>query len=233
MSSHRCSLMLFVLCSIVSSDTDEMKSVMEGDSVTLNTELSDVLRYRILWMFGPQKIHLAEIDNQNIYMFKSNETFGDRLQVDRQTGSLSIRNIRTEHSGRYEVQKYIQRGIYIDRFIVTVYARLPVPVITSNSSNCSSSSSQRSVSRCSLLCSVVNVSHVSLSWYKGNSLLSNISVSNLSISLSLLWRLNIRIKTPTAVCSTILSATRLNMWTSVHSVSHVQALSGVVVLLKL
>ncbi|XP_056304265.1 uncharacterized protein LOC130216396 [Danio aesculapii] len=162
-------------------------SVTEGYSVTLNTDVTEIQRFdQILWMFGPQETRIAEIYRQNIDMFDSNEIFGDRLKMDRQTGSLTITNITTELSGLYKLTIISKRLNSHQTFTVTLYGPLPIPVISSYSTTCNTRSSlSPSVSRCSVLCSVVNVSAVSLSWYKGNSLLSSISVSDLSISLSL------------------------------------------------
>ncbi|KAK7126574.1 hypothetical protein R3I94_017916 [Phoxinus phoxinus] len=174
----------------VFGDAEEVKSVSvtEGDSVSLNTDVQVQRDDHILWMFGPQDTRIAEIikRDQINYIFVSNDgIFRDKLKLDNQTGSLTIINIRTEHTGLYELT-IIRSRKTLKRFNVTVYSPLPIPVISSNSSNCSSSSSSRStVSRCSLVCSVLNVSHVTLSWYAGISVLSNISVSDLSISLSL------------------------------------------------
>uniref|UniRef100_A0A8C1VZ77 Ig-like domain-containing protein n=1 Tax=Cyprinus carpio TaxID=7962 RepID=A0A8C1VZ77_CYPCA len=138
----------------------------------------------IQWRFGSENTSISEIDvmadSMVVYDDILDERFRDRLKLDYQTGSLIITNTRTEHTGLYQLQSYTVSK----RFILTVYAHLPVPFIYSDCSS-SSSSSSSSQQNCSLLCSVVNVSAVTLSWYKGNSLLSSISVSDLSISLSL------------------------------------------------
>ncbi|XP_026075346.1 uncharacterized protein LOC113054194 [Carassius auratus] len=132
-----------------------------------------------LWTFGPGNTRIAEIhvlaDSMTLFDDVLDGIFRDRLKLDDQTGSLTITHTRTEHAGHYKLD--IKRAI--KNFSLTVYGVLPVPVISRNSSSSSSSSS------CSLVCSVVNVSHVTLSWFRGTSLLSSISVSDLSISLSL------------------------------------------------
>uniref|UniRef100_A0A8C2BMW7 Ig-like domain-containing protein n=2 Tax=Cyprinus carpio TaxID=7962 RepID=A0A8C2BMW7_CYPCA len=159
--------------------------VMEGDSVTLHTDVTEIHRHYkqyLYWWFGPEDTRLVEViqfdEKTQDIRYYHDVIYRDRLQIDNQTGSLTIRNIRTTDSGLYQVNS----PLLTELFNVTVYARLPIPVIT-RYSTCSSSSG--SLQNCSLLCSVLNVSHVTLSWYKGNSVLSSISVSDLSISLSL------------------------------------------------
>ncbi|XP_051977640.1 natural killer cell receptor 2B4-like isoform X3 [Xyrauchen texanus] len=187
-----CLCLLIEFKGVFGVDTDGLKSVsvMEGDSVPLHTDLTEVQREdHILWMFGPQETRIAEIYKHDIDMHENYEIFRDKLQLDDQTGSLIIRNIRIKHSGLYKLQIISNRGNSHKRFNVTVYAHLPVPVIINNSSICSSSSSsssgRSSSPKCVFQCSVVTVTHVTLSWYKGNSLLSSISVSDLNSSLSL------------------------------------------------
>uniref|UniRef100_A0A673HTN3 Ig-like domain-containing protein n=1 Tax=Sinocyclocheilus rhinocerous TaxID=307959 RepID=A0A673HTN3_9TELE len=155
-------------------------SVKEGDSVTLNSGLTEIMDDdEIQWRFVSENALIAEInkptDISTVFDDVLDGRFRNRLKLDKQTGSLTITNITTHHAGEYEQRT----NKLTESFSLTVYARLPVPVI---SRDCSSSSSS---SYCSLVCSVVNVGHVTLSWYKGNSLLSSISVSDLSISLSL------------------------------------------------
>ncbi|XP_016384310.1 natural killer cell receptor 2B4-like [Sinocyclocheilus rhinocerous] len=120
-----------------------------------------------MWTFGQQHTRIADLfssinSNSN---YVHSDIFRNRLQVDFKTGSLTIRNIRTTDSGLYylnNVNSDPTSKVTSTTFNVSVYAHLPT-----------------------LVCSVVNVGHVTLSWYKGNSLLSSISASDLSISLSL------------------------------------------------
>ncbi|XP_073717877.1 SLAM family member 5-like [Misgurnus anguillicaudatus] len=185
--SHAFLYCLF-MCRLIGVFGAEVKSVsvMEGDSLTLHTHITEIQTdHQIQWWF---KTRIATInraaDETSINDDVLDGRFIDRLQLNNQTGDLTITNITAQHSGLYELTIIIMRKgtVTTNKFNVTAYARLPIPVIFSRVSSSSSSSSS---SKCVLLCSVMNVRDVSLSWYKGNSLLSSISVSDLNIRLSL------------------------------------------------
>ncbi|XP_026100765.1 SLAM family member 7-like isoform X2 [Carassius auratus] len=170
------------LAGVFGVDSVKSVSVTEGDSVRLNPDLTEIERdEEITWKYNTIMIAktYGKDSKSRFYEGSADGRFRDRLKLD-QTGSLIITNTRITDSGEYKVfSKTSETPLNI--FSLTVYAHLSVPVISRDSSQNSSSSS----SSCSFLCSVVNVSDVSLSWYKGNSLLFSISVSDLSRSLSL------------------------------------------------
>ncbi|XP_043086314.1 uncharacterized protein LOC122332913 [Puntigrus tetrazona] len=100
-------LSLLVLAGVCDAGTDETLSVMEGDSVILQTNLSEIMNDNtILWGFGPKEFIISQITKKNnlpILYVTDDVSFADRLQVDQKTGSLTIRNTRNKHSGQYKL----------------------------------------------------------------------------------------------------------------------------------
>ncbi|XP_065099158.2 uncharacterized protein [Paramisgurnus dabryanus] len=184
-------LLLLLMEGVFNEKTQEQKSVdvslsvTEGESVTLESAVTEIqTNDLILWTFGDTCIAQMNKEPGKISLYDGDSgMFRDKLHLNNQTGDLTITNIKIEHTGLYHLE-IRSSGVLSKTFRVTVSSPLPVPVISRNTQN-PSSSQRSSVSKCVLLCSVLNVRDVSLSWYKGNSLLSIISVSDLNIRLSL------------------------------------------------
>ncbi|CAM4659731.1 unnamed protein product [Leuciscus chuanchicus] len=88
---------------VSAAERDEVKrkSMMEGESVTLDTGVispSDVMT----WYFNDTRIAEITGDQSKICTdVQCKERFRDRLKLDHQTGSLTITNTRNTHSGEY------------------------------------------------------------------------------------------------------------------------------------
>ncbi len=79
----------------------------EGDSVTLHTGVETNQEDRIRWYFNNTRIaritgNLSKICT-DVQCNEGTERFRGRLQLDRQTGSLTIMNITITDSGLYKV----------------------------------------------------------------------------------------------------------------------------------
>lgn len=164
------------LCQICSVVTTAQIPVNEGESVTLSTNLTKLHDGDdIMWFY--ESTFISEFyENLTIYHDCIDGRFSNILQLDSETGSLTITNLSKQHTGLYKLKS--PTGSLINHqqqecqgYNVIVYDPLPVPVITNDSTQCSPSL------KCVVMCSV-KVTQVTLSWYKGSSLLSNISGSD-------------------------------------------------------
>ncbi|KAI2650773.1 T-lymphocyte surface antigen Ly-9 [Labeo rohita] len=87
-------------------------SVMEGDSVTLCTDVTDIQKYDVIrWKFEQQDLPIAEI-NITAGTFNTYDDVEEiiRLHLNHETGSLTIRNTETSYSGIYEVEMSSSSG---------------------------------------------------------------------------------------------------------------------------
>ncbi|XP_077081455.1 uncharacterized protein LOC143735236 isoform X2 [Siphateles boraxobius] len=101
-------LVVFLFLVHGASDGTDGVSLMEGDSVTLYTNIKINQGVRIKWYFND--IRIAQISgDQNktctdVQCNEGTERFRGRLKLDHQTGSLTITNTRTEHAGVYQLK---------------------------------------------------------------------------------------------------------------------------------
>ncbi|KAA0712028.1 hypothetical protein E1301_Tti012763 [Triplophysa tibetana] len=114
---------LFHLCGVFGVDPDGVKSVsvMEGESVTLHSDVTDIQSYYLtLWRFGDDGFTIARINKDKI-IYSDISTFRDRMVLDDQTGSLTITNSRIKHSGLYKMEISNSTGTSVKKFRLTVY----------------------------------------------------------------------------------------------------------------
>uniref|UniRef100_A0A8C1PJ01 Immunoglobulin domain-containing protein n=1 Tax=Cyprinus carpio TaxID=7962 RepID=A0A8C1PJ01_CYPCA len=116
-----------VIVNVVFGDTDTVKSVSvkEGDSVTLQINVTEIQTDdKIDWKLGTNRNLIAKINGKTSKIFDGPDgRFRDRLKLDHQTGSLIITDTRTTDSGLYEVKISSSSSEDTHRFNVTVYGK--------------------------------------------------------------------------------------------------------------
>ncbi|XP_077075190.1 CD48 antigen-like [Siphateles boraxobius] len=179
---------------LVNGKMDELKFVIKG-KVTLQTGATHLPRDdEVMWLFdsGNQTTRIAQLFEGTVFTHYEPRLI-NRLQLDRETGSLTIWNISTSESGFYEVT--ITKLMHWKMLKVDVYESVSVPAIRIGSLM-SINQAQGALTQsqmmedpnqeiCSVLCSVKNERDVSISWYKGGEMVNQTSNPDLSINLSL------------------------------------------------
>nr|XP_023658525.1 SLAM family member 9-like isoform X1 [Paramormyrops kingsleyae] len=170
-----------------------------GNSVTLHTGVTGLQNDSVIvWTFGTSSP--PPTIAKSVYgRIETNisERFRERLQLDPQTGSLSITNISTSDAGIYQL--HIINGQILKReFTLEIYYPVNRPHITSLQASRRSSVHLSASGRCWVLCFVENGRDVTLSWYRGTERLNQTSSPDLSTSLSL--RLEIWEDSPVYSC---------------------------------
>ncbi|XP_048051716.1 uncharacterized protein LOC125271636 isoform X2 [Megalobrama amblycephala] len=115
---------------VSAAERDEVKTVEEGESVTLDPGVIKSPNDEMTWYFN--ETLMAEITGDeskictDVQCNEGTERFRDRLKLDHQTGSLTITNTRNTDSGEYKLLIIINNSSFsisrVKRFSVSVTA---------------------------------------------------------------------------------------------------------------
>ncbi|XP_056304157.1 uncharacterized protein LOC130216282 [Danio aesculapii] len=120
MTNHSLLLWLFLFLHGASGAVEVSVSVMKGDSVTLHTGVSELQTdNKVDWTHGDGTI-IAKIENNQIKKKDPAGLFEGRLEIDSKTGSLTVKNIRTEDKGFYKLDIGGKKDLITKNFSVTV-----------------------------------------------------------------------------------------------------------------
>lgn len=115
------------MCYCVSDLKEEVKPLRgrEGQTVTLHTGLAKLQSdAKILWIFGPDSPDIFIVESLQVFrgeiITEYKGRFQGRLQLDRETGSLTVRNLTINDAGLYQLQ-VISELVTYHNFIFTVY----------------------------------------------------------------------------------------------------------------
>jgi len=96
---------------------------MEGTSVTLQSGVSEIQRDDvIIWRSEYGDSVIANMSYRSLAVFDGADgRFRGKLQLDAKTGSLTIRDTRTKHTGLYHLDITGNRSSTFRRFYISVY----------------------------------------------------------------------------------------------------------------
>ncbi len=101
-----------------------LENKKEGDSVTLHTGVTDSQKHDLIrWTFGPTNPDslVAEIQTKKHEItLNSDDIYRGRLHLENQTGSLTIRDVRTTDAGVYQLQISNSKETLYKRFNIFV-----------------------------------------------------------------------------------------------------------------
>ncbi|XP_050951077.1 uncharacterized protein LOC127153850 [Labeo rohita] len=118
---------IFLVTDASAVETDRVSVfVMEGDSVTLHTGVIKTQVNKVKWYYNGDRIAQITGDANktctDVQCNNNNLRFRDRLHLDHQTGSLTIRNITNTDSGLYNLQIIITSSNRSEKiFNVTIH----------------------------------------------------------------------------------------------------------------